>query len=177
MAMVADTIPRFDDHEINPDRMRRQRDAARQAVGKEPSDRRSQMRSLAVIERLLRQPEVAAGTPANLDDHELRWRAAVDRHDVQLAPTDPNVPAKDRPARPDEAIGHEVLRGIAGPLGGGPLGGGPERPPELVAHRWNLAGRAHRGLNGHLAALPVRASMGAVPKISDATRSPEASIE
>jgi hypothetical protein len=121
------------------------------------------MRALAVIDGFLRQPEVAAATPADLDDDEFRWRAAVDRHDVQLSPADPNIPAQDRPARPDQAIRHQVLRGIAGPLGGG-----PERPPELVAHRWNLAGGAHRGLNGHLAATPVRASMGVVPKISNA---------
>jgi RecB family exonuclease len=90
--------PGFDDDEIDADRQRRQRDSVWQAVLEKPANRRAEMAALAVVERLLREPEVSATSPADLDDHERRRRSRVDRHEVKFVTTDMDVPGEDGPA-------------------------------------------------------------------------------
>jgi hypothetical protein len=65
-----------------------------------------------VVDRLLREAEVATGTPADLDDDQCRRRTMIDRHEVELVPTDMDVPGQDRPAGVGEARSDEPLGGI-----------------------------------------------------------------
>ena len=98
--------------QVDPDRQLRRPDAARQAVLEQPADSRPEVSPLAVVEGLLGQPEVAAPTPADLDDHEGRRRARVDRHEVELVATDMDVPGQDGPARFGQPRRDERLGGV-----------------------------------------------------------------
>ena len=104
---------RFDDDEIEPERKVRQRVAARQAAAlDEAVGRPMQAATLAMVDRLLGEPEGPAPSPADLDDHELRGRTRVDRHEDELMATDMDVPGEDSPAGRDQAAGDEHLGGI-----------------------------------------------------------------
>ncbi len=97
-------IARFDHDEVDADWEPRCRTPIRQAVLQQPADRRAKVAALAMTERLLRQTEVAAPSPADLDDHEHRWRARVDRDEVDLVATDTHVPRENRPARDGQTM-------------------------------------------------------------------------
>jgi hypothetical protein len=76
-----------------------QRSAVREhARSHQSSDRTAQVPALAPVERLLRQAEAAIAPPADLDDHERRWRSRIDRHEVELTTADANMTTEDRPA-------------------------------------------------------------------------------
>ena len=110
-----------------PARPRRGRTAAAGAGSGSPSGQRPTVeqavrggpdpRSLAVVDGLLGQPELAAGAPADLDDDERRRRTRVDRHEVELVATDMDVPGQDGPASLREPVGDERLGGITRLLG------------------------------------------------------------
>lgn len=108
----------LDEHEIEPQRKVWKRLAVREAAAVEQPERGiAHPAALAPVERLLRQPEVAAHPPADLDSDQGRGRSRVDRDDVQLVAADVDVSAEDRPAERLEASDDEVLRGVAGVLG------------------------------------------------------------
>jgi hypothetical protein len=116
--MVADSRQRarpctgFDDDEIDAHGQARRRGSVRQADLQQPADRSANVAALAVIERLLRQAEGALTAPADLDDHECRWRTRVDRHDIELVATDMDVPGEDGPSRCDQTRTDEGLSGV-----------------------------------------------------------------
>src|SRR4051812_309513 len=62
------------------------------------------------------QPEVAARPPAHLDDDEPRWRARVDREDVDLRPSHPKLPRENAPALRFQALGDPGFRLVAAAL-------------------------------------------------------------
>ena len=70
-----------------------------------------------MIDGLLRQAEVAASPPADLDDHERGRRARVDRHEIELVATDMDVPGQDGPTGFREPRGDQRFGGITRPLG------------------------------------------------------------
>jgi hypothetical protein len=129
---MANPAARLDDDEIDADRECRQTDAVRQPVGKQPPDRRPEMRPLPMVETLVGEAEVAPSAPAHLDDDELARRPMVDGDDVQLAPADPDIPSKDEPAIGRQAIRDEALGGISAVLEGRPhpatISAGPSLP-------------------------------------------------
>ena len=67
---------------------------------------------LAPVDGLLRQAEVAPGTPANLDDHEGRRRTRVDGDEVELGSPHPDLTTEDLPTRSAEPRGDERLRRV-----------------------------------------------------------------
>ena len=101
----------LDGNDVETQRKRRNRRPIRERDAVEQRVRRTaQVPSLAVVDRLLSQPEVAAASPADLHDHEHRRRTRVDRHEVELVATDMDVPGQDGPAqvaqpRTDEGLG------------------------------------------------------------------------
>ena len=111
-------MTRFHDDEVESQRQPRNRTASRrhapiqQAVGGGPHPD-----ALAMIDRLLGQPEVAASSPADFDDHERRRRTRVDRHEVELVTTDMDVPGQDGPTGIREPDGDQRLGGITRLLG------------------------------------------------------------
>ena len=109
--------PWFGDDEIESDRQSRER----RPILREPAERRlMDPRSLPMVDGLLREPEVAPATPADLDHHQLTGRAGIHRHDVQLRPSDPKLPSEDCPAGGLEARDDGTLRSIAESLDRGP---------------------------------------------------------
>jgi hypothetical protein len=75
-------LARLEDNEVHSDGQSREGDAARQAVLEHAAERGSKVAALAVVERLLREAEVAATSPADLHDYQHLRRARVDRHKV-----------------------------------------------------------------------------------------------
>jgi hypothetical protein len=72
----------------------------------------AQMAAFAMVDGLLRQAEVAATTPADLDYDEVRRRARVDRHEIELVATDMDVPGQDGPAHCGQPVGNQRFGGI-----------------------------------------------------------------
>ncbi len=120
MAVMPDPLPGLHDHEIEAEREVRevgpigQPATIEQAVsgGADPG-------TLTVIDGLLRQPERTTGPPADLDDDKGRRGARVDRHEIELAAADMDVPGQDQPASSREPIRDESLGGITRQLGDG----------------------------------------------------------
>jgi hypothetical protein len=110
-------LARFDDDEVHAHRQPRDGRAARKPILEQPAQRGAKVAALAVVERLFWEPEVAPPTPADLDDHEHRRRARVDRHEVELVATDMDVPGEDGPARFHQPIGDQSFGGITRLLG------------------------------------------------------------
>ena len=144
----------LDRNEVEAQRKRRngrpirERDAVEQRVR-----RVAEVPALAVVDGLLRKPEVAPAAPADLDDHEHRRRARVDRHEIELVATDMDVPGEDDPAgfaqpRTDESLGGitRELRRRSRPSGG------------LAVHGWMLPADARPAI--------TRRSSGAYPTLT-----------
>ena len=100
MPMVPDAIARFDDDQVEAERQRWERGPVRQRPALEQPVRRGpHADTLAMVDGLLGQTEVAAATPPDLDDHE-RWRwPRIHGHEVDLAAADVDIPSEDGPAR------------------------------------------------------------------------------
>jgi hypothetical protein len=129
--MVADTgriAPAqrwLDSDKVDPHGQCRQGRAVGQCAGRRQSvDRASEMRPLAAVERLLREAETPIVPPAHLDEDQGGRRIRVDRHDIELAVANADVPADDPPARGHQATCDELFRHIA----------------DLARHRWRRPG-------------------------------------
>ncbi len=117
----ADAVRRLDDDEVHSHREGRQGRTVRQSGQKEQApNRRTHMRTLAMVERLLGEPERARPAPANLHDHELGGRPPIDRDQVQLGVSHADVPGEDEPARLAQPVGDQLLGRVAGTLLGRP---------------------------------------------------------
>ena len=103
---------RLDDDQVHPNRQVRRRCAVRQAVLEQTAHRGAEVTPLPAVEGLLGHAEVAAPTPANLDDDEGGRRTRVDRHEIELVATDMDVPGEDGPARFAQPRGDEHLGGV-----------------------------------------------------------------
>ena len=117
------------DDEVEPER-----EGARNGVdpsGSRPSSSSAQAAATEVRRACGGRPSPPASpksrrrAPADLDDHERRRRARVDRHEVELVATDMDVPGEDGPAgfaqpRADESLGGVTreLRRRSRPSGG-----------------------------------------------------------
>jgi hypothetical protein len=95
-----------------------------------------------VVERLLGETEVAPAAPANLDDHEGRRGARVNRHEIELVATDMDVPGQDGPARIAQSSGNELLGGVTRQLSGRPTGRGAR-----TVHARIMAAPSHPTIN------------------------------
>src|SRR6185369_7519983 len=80
----------------------------------------TEMRLLAMVDRLLRQAELASVPPADLDDDQLGGRTAIDGDHVDLGAADPDLASQDRPPGGFQPARDELLGGIAGLLHRGP---------------------------------------------------------
>jgi len=119
------------DHEIQADReIRQDRPIGESTCFEQPPDAGPEMGELAVIHRLLGQPEVATATPAHLDDHEDPRRAGIHRHEVQLRSSRAHAAAEEPPAPRGQPGGHIVFGSVARPL--------RERP----RRGWDVGGHA-----------------------------------
>ena len=79
--MVADPVAWLHDDQIEPQREARDGVAVWKGSAIEQAVRRgTDARSLSMIDGLLGESEVAAGSPADLDHHEGGGRTRVDRH-------------------------------------------------------------------------------------------------
>lgn len=109
---------RLDDDEVDPQRSRRQWSSIGQGADlHEPAEGRAQVGTLAPIEGVLGQAEIAPDPPTDLDHDDSPGWSRVERHDVDLLATKSQVAGQDRPAECAEVVGHERLGGIAGALG------------------------------------------------------------
>jgi len=126
----------LDDDQVDAhDRARQPPPVWQGATLDQPSDGRSQLASFPSVERLLGEAEVPARPPADLHQHDHRRWARVERHDVHLGPAEPDVPAGDGPAQPDQVIRDQRLGGVTRPLAGGPPARGARVRPGVGA-RW-----------------------------------------
>ena len=60
-------------------------------------------RTLPMVQRLLREPEVPAASPPHLHHHQCRRRPRIHRHQIDLVPSDAELPRKDAPAGRDQS--------------------------------------------------------------------------
>ena len=130
--MVADPGRiRLDDHEVESRWERRQHLSVRErARGEHRPGGVAEVAPFPEVDGLLSQPERARPAGPDLDDHEARRRARVDRNQIELVATDMDVPGEDDPAFLGEPFRDEGLGVVAGPLRRGP------RPrPRLGIHR------------------------------------------
>ena len=114
----------LDRDEIDANRQARYRTSVGQAILDQSADSRPQVTTLAMVEGLLRKPEVPATSPPDLDDDEVRRWARVDRHEIELVVTDMDVPGQDGPARLAQPSGDELLGGVTRQLSGRSTGSG-----------------------------------------------------
>jgi hypothetical protein len=104
----------FDDDKVEAERERRHHRAVGQrGAVDQPVACPMEKAPLAMVDRLLREPEIAPPAPTNLDDHEGPGRARVGRHEVDLVTADMDVPGKNGPASRDQPIGRERFGGIS----------------------------------------------------------------
>ena len=68
--------------DIDPDRQAWQPATVRESVLEQPPDRGPQVRTLAMVDRLLGEPERARVPPPDLDDHDHPRRPRIDGEDV-----------------------------------------------------------------------------------------------
>ncbi len=89
--------------------------------------------ALAVVDGLLRETEIAACAPTDLDDHQLAGRTRVDRHEIEFEAADMDIPGQDGPAESDDAFQDQRFGGITRLLGRGPRrsGGRAIQAPDL----------------------------------------------
>ena len=91
------------------------------------------MRPLAVVDGLLRQPEAPRRSPADLDDHERGRRTRVDRHEIELVTADMDIPGRTVQPDAEKADQDQQFGGVTCLLGGGPGGAGAGRAFHGVA--------------------------------------------
>ena len=149
---------RFHRDQVDPDRQSRDRPSVGQAILEQPADGRPQVGTLAVVEGLLGEPEIPPAAPADLDDHQARWRTRVDRHEIELVATDMDVPGQDGPACFAQPNRDQILGGVTRQLSGRSTGCGvPTIHRPMIAadpHRTITASspatlrRLHHGLRG-----------------------------
>lgn len=144
--IIASQNSRFDDDEVDAEGRARKGDSTRQAILEESADCGTQVGALAMVDRLLHEPERPRCSPADLHDHELHRWTRVDGDDVELAPSDADVPSEDGPAKVDEPGDDRRLGIIAARLGVGPHVPTLASGPHLLAARTSPA--AHRPLTG-----------------------------
>ena len=128
---------RFHGDQVDHDRQSRDRPSVGQAILEQSTDRRPQVGSLAMVERLLGEPEVASAAPADLDDDQARRRTRVDRHEIELVATDVDVPGQDGPAFLAQPSSDQLLGGVTRQLSGRSTGCGAP-----TVHRPMIAGDA-----------------------------------
>jgi hypothetical protein len=132
-------LRRFHRDQVDPDRQSRDRPSVGQAVLEQPADRRPQVGTLAMVERLLGEAEIPSAAPADFDDDQARWRTRVDRHEIELVATDMDVPGQDGPACFAQPSSDQILGGVTRQLSGRSTGGGAP-----TVHRPMIAGDPHR---------------------------------
>ena len=164
----------------NAQRQPRQRRAVRQrAAGRaartRPPGRRARLRWSTVSSG---RPKSRSAAPADLDDHERRRRARVDRHEVELVAADMDVPGQDRPAGRREARGDQRLGRVAGLLGrasaAGRRGSRSAMPAIIAASAHPAVTGALRG--GHLERREVAAASSAASSAMTGTSSRSSSV-
>ena len=134
----------LDDDDVEAGLQRGQRPAIRQhAGGDDPRGRFADTAPLSEVDGLLGEAEGTTRPQADLDDHEPRRRARVDRHEIDLVATDMDVPGEDRPALLRQSFRDEGLRVVAEPLRRRP---GPGESFGLAIHREIVAEGAYLGL-------------------------------
>ncbi len=88
----------FDDDQVDPERQVREAGPIGEAAPvEEAQDGTPDVPSLPRIERVFGQAERSIPPPADLDDHEGGARPRLDRHDVELAMSDPHLTPQDPP--------------------------------------------------------------------------------
>lgn len=102
---------RFDDDEVDT-----QGQTRISILGQEPGRRPTQLHALAMVNRLLADPEVTLRPEAHLHDDQVRGRTRVGRHEIEFAATDMDVPGQDAPSRRGQAVSDQRLGGVAGHL-------------------------------------------------------------
>jgi hypothetical protein len=161
----------LDDDDVEAGLQRGQRPAIRQhAGGDDPRGCFADTAPLSEVDGLLGEAEGTTRPEADLNDHEPRRRARVDRHEIELMTTDMDVPGEDRPALLRQSFRDEGLRVVAEPLRRRPSPGlGPGIHPPILANDAypTLIPRCARSRDARCAA-PGRAPRRAKP-------SPEAS--
>jgi hypothetical protein len=109
---------RLNHHEVEPQREARKTLTTRQSANLDQRiGRTPEVRSLAMIDGLLGESEVAARAPAHLDDDEEGGGTRVDRHEIELVATDMDVPGQDGPAALGQQDGDQLFGGITRLLG------------------------------------------------------------
>ena len=143
----ATRLRRFDDDQVDPHRGSWESHPSRQRPALEhPAECRAEVRPLAPAERVLGQPEVPTGPPADLDEDDRRWWPRIEGDDVDLLPAHVEVTGKDRPALGGEAIRDERLRGVAEPLPRCSCRDRwPVHPPSLAIRAYASVGRVAGG--------------------------------
>jgi hypothetical protein len=95
------TFARLDDDQVDPDWKAGQRRAIGQSVRLgQPAYGRSEVASLAPVERLLGDTECPTRPPANLDNDDRGRGSRIDRQDIDLVSPKPEIASEDRPAGP-----------------------------------------------------------------------------
>jgi hypothetical protein len=115
----------LDDHQIEPDREPGDRSPAGQdAQIEQPIRGQLHPRALAVIDRLLADPEAARRPPTHFHDDERARRTRVDRHEIELVATDMDVPGQDGPTSLQQPDDDERFGGVTCLLRQRPCRGG-----------------------------------------------------
>jgi hypothetical protein len=118
--VVPDPTAGLDDNQVEPQGQVRERYAIGQCAAVEQAVRGgADSKTLAGVNGLLGESEGTIGAPANLDRHERTRRTWIDGDQVELVPTDMDVPAEDRPAGRHQAIRDLLFGGVTQPLGVG----------------------------------------------------------
>ena len=92
-----------------------------------------------MVKGLLGEAKIPSAAPADLDDHQARWRTRVDRHEIELVATDMDVPGQDGPACFAQPSSDQILGGVTRQLSGRSTGCGAP-----TIHRPMIAGDAYR---------------------------------
>jgi hypothetical protein len=147
---------RLDHHEVEPERKVRRICCLKPAPGGLP-----QPGPLAPVDRLLREPEVTARSPAHLDNHEGARRPRVDRDQVKLRPADVDLPSQDRPAGVRQRPRNPGLGGVPGALLARAHGAGcPDRVTRDLSRAYleqrEIAQIEHRVVGHHRDGLSVQ---------------------
>lgn len=139
VAMMADSIPRLDNHEVEPQgQVGQDRAVGKDAPLQQTVGSGADSHALPTVHGFLGQPEGSIGSPAHLDRDERPRRPRVQRNQVELEPPDMDIAAENRPAGGRQALAHSLLGGIAELLGLGSHRGrlvAPHRLPLIARSR------------------------------------------
>ena len=118
VAVMTELVLGFQDQEVEAQLAARYGPTVREAASIPQLEARPmESRPLAVVDGLLRQPVVAAATPADLDDDEGWRRSRIGCDDVKLGTADPHVRGEHVPTEAHEVRGDPRLSVVAGALG------------------------------------------------------------